>query len=105
MNTSKNLVIFSIALIIITFLSGCRKDVEACFSHRMGFENNQVHFNASCSENADAFDWDFGLGQGITDISEKPTVYYPWAGEFTVTLRITSERGRVSTYTETINVY
>lgn len=105
MNKSKKLIFLSLGLIITTLFSGCQKDVEACFSHRMGFENLEVHFNASCSINADAYDWDFGMGQGVSAISEEPTAYFPSAGEYPVTLRITSKKGEVSTVTEMVNVY
>lgn len=90
-------------LIFIFAASGCKKDVEACFTHTPGL-NHKVHFNASCSVGADAYDWDFGLGQGVSAISEQPTAFYPGAGEYAVTLRVTSQDGRVSTSTKLVNV-
>lgn len=105
MDRLKKILNLLVGLVFILGITGCKKDVEACFSHNLGFNNLEVHFNASCSIRADAYDWDFGLGQGITAISEEPTAYFPSSGDYTVTLRITSKDGQVSTVTQTVNVY
>lgn len=99
MHYTNNLFYAFIALALAFAFSGCKKEVEACFTFSKS-QNNlfRFHFNSDCSEGAAAYDWDFG--GGATSIAASPSHTFPGFGEFPVTLRVTSKDGRVNTVTE-----
>lgn len=52
----------------------CTKDPEACFVSDKGKAakvNEEVHFNAACSTDADSYAWDFGDGTSATGATTK----------------------------------
>ena len=65
--------------------------------------NQAVSFNASASTASNAtYAWDFGDGSNGTGVTT--THAYPRAGNFTVTLTVTSDNGAASTSSRTVNV-
>ena len=65
--------------------------------------NQAVSFNASASTASNgAYAWDFG--DGATGTGVTTTHPYPRAGNFTVTLTVTSDNGAASTSSRTVNV-
>ena len=65
--------------------------------------NQAVSFNASASTASNgSYAWDFGDGSNGTGVTT--THPYPRAGNFTVTLTVTSDNGAASTASRTVNV-
>ncbi len=65
--------------------------------------NQAVSFNASASTASNAtYAWDFGDGSNGTGVTT--THAYPRAGNFTVTLTVTSDNGAASTSSRAVNV-
>lgn len=82
----KNLII--VLFIGATALAGCTKTPTACFVTDKGSANTKVNeeiqFDASCSKDADSYNWDFGDG---TTQAGSPTKHkYPTAGNYNVVL-------------------
>lgn len=89
---------FFIVIVVLSMLTGCKKPVEACFEFTESESNVfKFYFNSDCSEGAVAYDWEFG--DGTTSIAASPSNTYQQPGEYPVTLRITSEKGEMSTIT------
>lgn len=103
MNRLRKLLTTSLGLIFIFAVSGCKKPVEACFEFAKSESNfYMINFTSDCSEGAVAYEWEFG--DGTTSIAANPSHSYMDAGEYSVTLRITSEKGEMSTTTQGIIV-
>ncbi len=79
-------------------LAGCKRDVEACFTFSVNI--NVVSFASTCSIEAATFEWEFGDGE--TSSWENPVHTYANKGNYTVILRVTDRKGRVSTFTESV---
>lgn len=49
--------------------------------------------------------WSWSLGNGNTSTAQNPTVFYPAAGFYTITLEVTSNQGCKNTITDSVEVY
>ena len=83
----KNLIIV-LCIAASALVAGCTKTPTACFVTDKGSANTKVNeeiqFDASCSKDADSYNWDFGDG---TTQAGSPTKHkYPTAGNYTVVL-------------------
>jgi hypothetical protein len=56
----KYLFLASVALLTLTFVSSCRKKVDACanFNESAYLVNDTISLDASCSENVDTYLWE-----------------------------------------------
>ncbi len=83
-----------ISMLII--LISCNKGTEACFTY-MPSEvkvGNEVSFNASCSNNASSYIWNFGdsTNDTLTD-SHHMSHRYKSSGSYTVILKVERKDG------------
>lgn len=80
-------------MISAVVFSACSKPIESCFSFspETAIVNQTVTFNASCSQNASYFIWNFGDNTPDT-LTSSLTISHKFLtmGQFTVTL--TAER-------------
>ena len=97
-----------LALFAITFISGCNKDPlkekpVACFAAIADSVtvNTTLTVNASCSQEAVSYAWDFGDGSTAATISA--THSYATPGSYIITLTVTNSNG-TATKTETVVV-
>ncbi len=105
-----NILFWGIALIIIIYLSGCKKSPTACFKYSSesltSGENIVVDEDitfSNCSEHSNTFLWDFGDG---TQTSEKNPVHsYDETGSYVVKLTAYGEDKSEEDFTlETIDI-
>ena len=88
--------VFFLSLILLLF--SCKEPTVACFSHSPNAitTSTPVTFNASCSEEASYFTWNFGDGSADTiTTSLSVTHQYANAGTFTVKLNVKRKDGNV----------
>lgn len=79
------------------------EEVTACFSVPTNVrEEIEVTFDASCSKNAESFEWDFG--DGATSNEATPTHAYEVKGDYKVLLKVTGKDNKTDTIAETITV-
>lgn len=97
-----------LALFAIAFISGCNKDPlkekpVACFAAIADsvFTGSTLTVDASCSEGAVSYLWNFGDGSSATIASA--THSYTSAGTYTITLTVTNSNG-TATITEAVVV-
>lgn len=90
--------IFVLLLCISSIFCSCVKDPEPCFDFEID-DTWTVPFNSDCSENGDAWEWDFG--DGGTSIAANPVHEYEEGGSYLVTLRLTNDAG-ATTITKTV---
>lgn len=96
------------AIILSTglFLStGCSKTPEACFTADKGNTNThineEIHFDGSCSSDAESHSWDFGDGATATGVTTKHK--YSTQGSYTVKLTVENgSKDRSTTQTMSI---
>lgn len=79
------------SFIILILFTNCSKTPEACFTYDKGSTdikvNEEVHFSASCSKNADTYEWNFGDGSASSTASGSDVKHkYTTAGTYTVKL-------------------
>lgn len=87
-------------LALMSFLTGlttsCTRPTEACFTYSPATitTNTVVEFNASCSENASTYSWNFGdnIPDTLTN-SLTITHIFPAAGQYNVTLKAKRKDG------------
>lgn len=87
-------------LAMILGLSSCSKNIEACFAETI--TGATVEFNATCSEGATSYAWDFG--DGSTSTVAQPIHAYTSGGNFTVTLVASNKKGKSNTFTKVIAI-
>ncbi len=78
--------VFSI-FITALLTASCSTDPTACFTINKGKDvklNEEVQFNASCSEDADTYNWNFGDGATASGVEVKHK--YTTEGTYEVTL-------------------
>jgi PKD repeat protein len=84
----KKSIINLIAIFGLTILASCTKTPQACFVTDKGSAsthvNEEIQFDATCSKDADSYDWEFGDGTTQTGVTTKHK--YTTAGNYTVTL-------------------
>ncbi|MBI1184060.1 PKD domain-containing protein [bacterium] len=90
-----------IAIMALVVTVSCSKnEPTSCF--KQSIDGGVVTFSASCSENANAWSWEFG--DGTTSIAQNPTHEYGDAGSFAVTLKVTNDKGSTATTTQNITI-
>jgi beta-glucanase (GH16 family) len=102
------LVIALSAFIFIFFSTGCNKDDED-FTADFSFVNkdaNHVEFTNQSSGDYYSLVWDFGNGETetTTDKNKTYTIFYPAAGDYVVTLRLTNTSGSVKNQSKTVTI-
>lgn len=96
--------------IILMFASvGCNKDSEEDFEADFSYVNkdaNHVEFTNQSTGEYYSLVWDFGNGETetTTDKSKTFTIFYPAAGDYAVTLRLTNNSGSIKTQSKTITI-
>ncbi len=94
--TEMKRIFYTLIVTSIIFLSACTKPTEACFtfSPTTVTPNTTVTFDASCSENAAYFDWNFGDNTVDTSVTSLTVTHkYTSVGQFTVTLNANRKDG------------
>lgn len=84
--------------LILLFLIACKDTTVACFTHSPDAitTSTPVTFNASCSEEASYFTWNFGDGSADTTTgSLSITHQYSNAGTYSVKLNVKRKDGHV----------
>jgi PKD repeat protein len=94
------------ALIATSLLfASCTKTPKACFilneNKASAKVNEEVKFDAACSENTKSYSWDFGNGSAATDVNVKTK--YTSAGIYNITLKATN-KSKTNTTTQAITV-
>ena len=95
-----------IGLVLVLFASSCKKkEVDACISaSKTTVLVGEVIEFSNCTEDYLEKEWDFGDGEaGNTDVNN-PTHKYSEAGQYTVRLYVTNDKGSVDEETLTITV-
>ncbi len=98
-----------VAVMLLSAATGCEKDEEAGFSpdFTYDFQNeNNVSFKNQSTGEYYSLMWDFGNGttDTTTDKNKTYTVYYPEAGDYTVTLRLLNYTGGTKSVSKTLNI-
>ncbi len=99
-------------LLLITYLfvqAGCDKKQDPEFVADFSFdikEENNVKFTNESTGEYYSLTWDFGNGQTetTTDKNETFTIYYPKAGDYKVSLRLTNYTGASNTKEKTVTI-
>ena len=96
---------------IILLLNSCAKPTNGCYTYSPSTitTTTQVTFDASCSDNASSYNWDFGDGTEITTNSSSITHTFSTSGTYTVMLVAGRKDGvtfrkEKPTYTQTVIV-
>ncbi|HEY9115491.1 MAG TPA: family 16 glycosylhydrolase [Bacteroidales bacterium] len=103
---------YLLVILIMSFLfvqSGCNKNEAPEFTPGFSYsfiDDNHVKFVNTSSGEYYFMTWDFGNGitETTTDQKESFTIYYPLAGTYDVSLRLTNYYGENETQTQTINI-
>lgn len=101
MKTVNHLILVTAGLFV---MSSCTKTPSACYSADKGKAakvNEEVQFDASCSQDATTYTWDFG--DGGTDSGLNVKHKYLNTGVYTVTLKASNKK-KSETMTETITI-
>jgi beta-glucanase (GH16 family) len=88
---------------------GCDKDNTADFTADYSYEmidDNNVRFTNTSSGEYSTMMWDFGNGQTetTTDKTKSYEVYYPEAGTFSSSLKLTNSEGETKSQTKSISI-
>lgn len=86
---------FFFYLLGILLFSSCVKPTKACFVYSVeDYLTHTILFDASCSQSASFFDWDFGDGDtSIFNSQDTLSHSYLQSGDYTVTLKATRKDG------------
>jgi beta-glucanase (GH16 family) len=111
LNAKRNLR-FSLATLVVIVLfifSGCKKEEESSFTADFSFEyldDNYVQFNNQSEGEYYSMIWNFGNGQADTTTDKKKihVIYYPEAGNYQVSLKLTNYTGGSESVSKTINI-
>ena len=105
MKTKIKIITKTFAICTIVFISSCSKTPEACFTTDKGKTakvNEEIQFNASCSKDADTYNWDFG--DGSTGVGSSTKHKYPTVGTYVVKLTASNKsKSATSSQDLTIN--
>lgn len=110
LNTKRDSGIVLLSLIVLFFVFlGCKKEEEADFTADFSFEyldDNYVRFTNHSEGEYYSMIWNFGNGQADTTTDKKKiqVVYYPEAGNYQVSLRLTNYTGNNKSVSKTINI-
>lgn len=96
----KKQLFFLFTFSFLFILSACNAGIEACFAETK--TGREVEFNATCSNQATSYEWDFG--DGATSKLAGPIHTYAAAGSYTVVLEAFNKNGKSDTYSKTITV-
>lgn len=89
-------ILYTLTFTSIAILTACSKPTEPCFtlSHTTISPKTIVTFNASCSENASYFKWNFGDNTADTTVTSLTVSHtFTTIGQFTVTLNTSRKDG------------
>jgi len=91
------------------FQTGCDKKEDPQFAADFSFEikeDNNVKFTNESTGEYYSLTWDFGNGltETTTDKNETFTIYYPKAGDYNVSLRLTNYTGASNTKEKTVAI-
>ena len=109
--TTKNS--YSLAFLFLAFLfvqSGCSKNEEPDFTPSFNYtyvDDNHVKYENTSTGEYYFMTWDFGNGISDSTTTDKDasfTIYYPVAGDYQVSLRLTNNIGTNKTITKTVNI-
>jgi len=103
----KHLLFVGLGIISLMLISSCKKEdpnaPKACFViPDEVYAGELATFNASCSENADSYVWDFGDGGSSTDIN--PAYTYMDDGSYNVSLTVSNDVGDSDQMSATVTV-
>lgn len=88
---------YVLAATVVATLFACRKPTEACFKAPTVISTNtDAVFDASCSQNAGRFVWDFGDDTDSSTTSGTISHKYTASGTYLVTLGVQSADGKSS---------
>lgn len=101
--------LLSSIIVFTVVLLSCKKDQEAEFTADFSFDyldNNYVQFKNQSQGEYYSMIWNYGNGQADTTTDKKvsPVIYYPQAGEYQVSLRLTNYTGSSESVSKTINI-
>lgn len=102
----------TLTLLFLTYLfvqTGCDKNKEPDYNSDFSYEfvdDNHVQFTNESTGEYYFLTWDFGNGvtDTITDKKQTYTIYYPQAGDYEVSLRLTNYYGSNKTTKKTVKV-
>jgi beta-glucanase (GH16 family) len=102
-------VLVSLFIVLLFIFLGCKKEEEAKFTPEFSFEyldDNYVQFNNLSEGEYYSMIWNFGNGQADTTTDKKKihVIYYPEAGNYQVSLRLTNYTGGSESVSKTINI-
>jgi beta-glucanase (GH16 family) len=111
LNAKRNLrfSLASLIAVVLFIFSGCKKEEEASFTADFSFEyldDNYVQFNNQSEGEYYSMIWNFGNGQADTTTDKKKVhvIYYPEAGNYQVSLKLTNYTGGNEYVSKTINI-
>lgn len=92
-------IFYTFIVITIIFLTACQKPTEACFTYSPTTIDTTtvVTFNASCSQNASYFTWNFGDNTGDTTVTSA-TITHKFSASGTYTVTLNAERKDGATF-------
>lgn len=102
-------ILASTFLFLMFFFMGCKKEEEAPITAEFSYEmvgGNYVQFTNQSSGEYYSMIWNFGNGQSDTTTDKKKSqiAYYPLAGNYQVSLRLTDYSGGSQSVSKTINI-
>jgi len=101
--------LLSHVVVLLIVFSGCKKEEEASFTADFSFEyldDNYVQFKNLSDGEYYSMIWNFGNGQADTTTDKKKVhvIYYPEAGNYQVSLRVTNYTGSNESVSKAINI-
>jgi PKD repeat protein len=90
---------FFAILALITLLSACNKQPEACFTTTL---SGYTATFTNCALDGTEYEWDFGDGGRSTEAN--PTHVFAGKGNYQVTQQVSHAKGRPSKITETVEI-
>jgi beta-glucanase (GH16 family) len=103
------LTIITLFVALLGLFGGCDKnsdpDFKADFTYTLTNSNNVEYVNASVGEYYSLI-WNFGNGSGDTTTNKKESysIYYPVAGDYDVSLRLTDYNGNSTSVSKTVTI-
>lgn len=96
-------------LILVGGINGCEKNASGAFTVSFSFDISEDNLATFINESTGDFywmTWDFGNGESLTttDRSEQIEMYYPKAGEYTVSLKLSNAEGISDTQTAVLAI-
>jgi len=109
LNIKSSVLLLGILSLYLITITGCKKDEAPDFTADFTYSflnDNKIRFENTSSGEYYSLIWDFANGESDTTTDKKKIydIYYPLAGDYTVSLKLTNYTGVSESTSQTINI-